>query len=64
MKLIAKVTLVTPEGDIPPGDEIEVKDAREAAGLVERGFAEASARKSGKQSGADLDHPADAPAGQ
>lgn len=55
MKLIAKVTLVTPEGEIPPGGEVEVKDAREAAGLVERGFAEAPARKSGKQSGATSD---------
>jgi len=39
MKLIAKVTLVTGAGDIPPGDEIDVKDKAEAESLIARGFA-------------------------
>ncbi|MCK2086788.1 hypothetical protein MXC99_01090 [Thauera aromatica] len=39
MKLIAKVTLVTGAGDIPPGGEIDVKDKAEAESLIARGFA-------------------------
>lgn len=46
MKLIAKVTLVTPGGSIPPGGEIEVKDKAEAEALVTRGFAEAPTPRS------------------
>ena len=42
MKLIAKVTLVTPGGDVAPGGEVEIKDKAEAASLIERGFAEAA----------------------
>ncbi|WP_157659077.1 hypothetical protein [Thauera butanivorans] len=39
MKLIAKVTLGTAAGDIPPGGEIDIKDKAEAEALVARGFA-------------------------
>lgn len=42
MKLIALVTLVTPGGETPPGDEIDIKDEAEAGALIERGFAEAA----------------------
>jgi hypothetical protein len=56
MKLIAKVTLVTPGGSIAPGGEVEVKDDAEAASLVERGFAEAVAPK-GKLSRSAPDEP-------
>ena len=55
MKLIAKVTLVTPGGSIPPGGEIEVKDNAEAEALVTRGFAVAPAPRSNPWSPA---HPA------
>lgn len=49
MKLIALVTLVTADGEIPPGGEVEVKDAESAKGLIERGFAkEAEKAKPGK----------------
>ena len=41
MKLIATITLVTKTGhEVVPGSVVEVKDAAEAARLVERGFAE------------------------
>jgi hypothetical protein len=53
MKLIAKVTLVTPGGAIPPGGEIEVKDKAESDALVSRGFAEAPAPRSKPWSPAD-----------
>lgn len=53
MKLIAKVTLVTPDGSIPPGGEIEVKDKSEAEALVIRGFAVAPAPRSTPWSPAD-----------
>lgn len=45
MKLIALITLVTEDGNVPPGDEIEVKDAKEAKGLIDRGFAKATETK-------------------
>jgi hypothetical protein len=45
MKLIALVTLVTKDGDVPPGDELEVKDAKEAKGLIDRGFAKSAETK-------------------
>ncbi len=49
MKLIAKVTLVTPDGDVPPGGEIELKGKAEAQSLIDRGFAEeAPSGKRGK----------------
>lgn len=44
MKLIAKVTLVTPAGEIPPGGELDIKNDTEAQSLIERGLA-AEARK-------------------
>lgn len=40
MKLIAKVTLVTGAGEVPPGGEVEIKSKAEADSLVARGFAE------------------------
>lgn len=45
MKLIAKVTLTTPAGDIPPGGELDIKDKTEAEGLIARGFAKAAPGK-------------------
>lgn len=45
MKLIALVTLVTKDGDVPPGDELEVKDPKEAKGLIDRGFAKSAETK-------------------
>lgn len=49
MKLIALVTLVTSGGEIPPGDEIDIKDAAEARHLIHRGFARAAETKSKAQ---------------
>jgi len=40
MKIIAKVTLVTGAGEVPPGGEVEIKSKAEADSLVARGFAE------------------------
>lgn len=45
MKLIANITLVTKAGEIPPGGEIDVKDAAEAKSLIARGFASLPAAK-------------------
>lgn len=46
MKLIALVTLVTKAGEIPPGAQVDVKDAAEAKSLVARGFAAVPAKTS------------------
>lgn len=41
MKIIATITLVTKAGhEVVPGSVVEVKDAAEAARLVDLGFAE------------------------
>lgn len=45
MKLIALITLVTKAGEIPPGAELEVKDADEAKGMIAHGFAKAAETK-------------------
>lgn len=39
MKLIAKVTLVTPGGAVAPGGEVEIEDPAQALSLITRGFA-------------------------
>jgi hypothetical protein len=39
MKLIALITIVTPEGEVPPGQPFEVDGKDEAESLVARGFA-------------------------
>lgn len=44
MKLIALVTLVTKAGEIPPGGQLDVKDAAEAKLLIARGFAAVPAK--------------------
>lgn len=63
MKLIAKVTLVTPDGEVPPGGEVEIKNKVEAESLIDRGFAslppvarkggidESTAQKTGEEGG-------------
>lgn len=45
MRLIALVTLVTIRGEVPPGDETDIKDIAEARMLIHRGFARASEAK-------------------
>jgi len=55
MKLIALVTLVTKDGEIPPGDELEVKDPKEAKGLIDRGFAKAVAAKAAAKAWVDAE---------
>lgn len=62
MKLIALVTLVTKEGEVPPGDELEVKDAKEAKGLIDRGFAKAAETKADAKAKAEAEAQAKAKA--
>lgn len=62
MKLIALVTLVTKEGDVSPGGELEVKDAKEAKGLIDRGFAKAAETKAAKAKAAKAKADAEAEA--
>lgn len=62
MKLIALITLVTKEGDVPPGGEIDIKDAKEAKGLIDRGFAKAVETKAGAKAEAEAEAKAKAEA--
>lgn len=57
MKLIAKITLVTKAGEAAPGSVVDIKDAAEAARLIERGFAEAPAAQPADEAPEGADKP-------
>lgn len=42
MKLTARVTLITPDGQVPPGEVVDIRDKAEAQCLIARGFATAA----------------------
>lgn len=43
MKLIALITIATADGDIPPGQPLDIADPDEAQSLIQRRFALAQA---------------------